>query len=69
MQTQKINLANIQGKLSREDMKKVMAGRTDGTFDCTEPGECPPRDVECRGVDYPASVSCRNGKCVYAVVC
>jgi hypothetical protein len=32
MQTQKMSLANIQGKLSRDEMKKIMAG-SDGCLD------------------------------------
>ncbi|MCV9930348.1 hypothetical protein OIU83_22000 [Flavobacterium sp. LS1R49] len=37
MKTQKISLANIQGKLSRKEMKTVMAGSTgcpSGYFPC-----------------------------------
>ncbi len=34
MQTTKMNLANIQGKLSREDMKKVMAGKDEAVGTC-----------------------------------
>ncbi len=30
METRKMSLANIQGKLSRSEMKKIMAGSGDG---------------------------------------
>lgn len=32
MKTSKMNLANIQGKLSRQEMKKIMAGSDDLCF-------------------------------------
>jgi len=35
MQTQKMSLANIQGKLSRTEMKNIMAGRS-RCDDCTQ---------------------------------
>jgi hypothetical protein len=36
MKTQKMSLANIQGKLSRDEMKKIMAGSTGcSTGPCT----------------------------------
>jgi hypothetical protein len=46
MKTQKMSLANIQGKMSRTEMKKIMAGSGGGS--CTiewgpicRPGLCP----------------------------
>jgi len=38
MQTQKISLANIQGKLSRAEMKNIMAGS--GTDSCKSGTSC-----------------------------
>ena len=35
MQTQKMSLANIKGKLSRVEMKKIMAGSDRTCFTCT----------------------------------
>ena len=35
MQTKKMSLANIQGKLSRAEMKKIMAGSGCSTSGCT----------------------------------
>ena len=45
MQTKKMSLANIQGKLSRTEMKNIMAGS--GGYSCTSP-EAP---CKCNGVD------------------
>jgi hypothetical protein len=39
MKTGKISLANVQGKLSRTEMKMVMAGR-DGYSHCANGPEC-----------------------------
>jgi hypothetical protein len=40
METKKMSLANIQGKLSRGEMKKIMAGS--GDFACAPNGaDCP----------------------------
>lgn len=38
MKTTKMSLANIQGKLSRTEMKNVMAGS--GTVACTKDSDC-----------------------------
>lgn len=44
MKTQKMSLANIQGKLSRTEMKNIMAGSgtclEDYTYDCTSNSAC-----------------------------
>lgn len=45
MQTKKMSLANIQGKLSREEMKKIMAGSGDCclseySWDCSSAKPC-----------------------------
>ena len=37
MKTTKMSLANIQGKLSRAEMKKIMAGSGDDAGDDTSP--------------------------------
>ena len=44
MQTKKMSLANIQGKLSRTEMKNIMAGSGSdscGLHHCNAPGGCP----------------------------
>jgi hypothetical protein len=42
MQTKKMNLANIQGKLSRAEMKNIMAGSGGhcDTHTCNSPDQC-----------------------------
>ncbi len=42
MKTTKMSLANIQGKLSRMEMKKIMAGSSDQCWDkpCISDTEC-----------------------------
>lgn len=40
MQTQKMSLANIQGKLSRNEMKNIMAGSGAPTYKCCIGTEC-----------------------------
>lgn len=39
METKKMNLANIQGKLSRTEMKNIMAGSSTCTYGCTDPSK------------------------------
>ena len=39
MKTQKMNLANIMGKLSRAEMKKIMAGSGE-TCNCNSKDDC-----------------------------
>lgn len=46
MQTQKMSLANIQGKLSRAEMKNIMAGSGDGTG-CFSDADCPTKSRLC----------------------
>jgi hypothetical protein len=45
MQTKKMNLANIQGRLSRNEMKRIMAG-SDSTSIC---GLGCSIDLDCKG--------------------
>ncbi len=40
MKTTKMSLANIQGKLSRTEMKSIMAGSGDGGTYCTDSAIC-----------------------------
>lgn len=40
MKTEKMSLANIQGKLSRTEMKKVMAG-SGSCKSCSKNSDCP----------------------------
>ena len=47
METQKMSLANIQGKLSRTEMKKIMAG-SGGSVNCASAGfPCGPYGATC----------------------
>jgi len=39
MKTEKMSLANIKGKLSRSEMRTVMAGSGAGCTKCTKPGQ------------------------------
>jgi len=48
MKTTKMSLANIQGKLSRADMKNIMAGSGGGT-PCTSNSDCGSRTTTCSG--------------------
>jgi hypothetical protein len=59
MQTKKMSLANIKGKLSRAEMKNIMAG-SDATCDCNSKDTC--------ASDKPYCVAC-NGSSTYAGVC
>jgi len=63
MQTQKMSLANIQGKLSRTEMKNIMAGgdktvgRETGCYRCYWTGT-----TSCSGCTYSYSTaSCTSG--------
>ncbi len=44
MQTKKMSLANIQGKLSRAEMKNIMAG---SGYNCLSVGEACTGNVQC----------------------
>jgi hypothetical protein len=46
MKTAKMSLANVQGKLTRMEMKNIMAGVDDGDSD-GEPGACVKDGEEC----------------------
>ena len=57
MQTQKMSLANIKGKLSRSEMKKIMAGSEEGCAGnaCGPHGKgtCQTAVSGCTCKDYP----------------
>jgi len=64
MQTTKMSLANIQGKLSRAEMKNIMAGLAGSctaTACCNEGGS-----ITCDGVDQCQSI---EGQTVSTVTC
>jgi len=68
MQTTKMSLANIQGKLSRTEMKNIMAGS--GTSGCGSgcSGSC---TIKCGGITYDNG-TCRSGPsgtCNCSIVC
>ena len=63
MQTKKMSLANMQGKLSRSEMKNIMAGSGSGS--CT--ASCPSASLTCTsptgscGISYwRNSITCDN---------
>ena len=41
MKTEKMSLANIQGKLSRTEMRNIMAGSGKNCPKCTKQSDCP----------------------------
>ena len=57
MQTQKMSLANIQGKLSRNEMKKIMAGSGES---CSISASC---SVFYSGNTYFGECGLLNGHC------
>ncbi len=63
MQTKKMSLANIQGKLSRTEMKNIMAGSGSGA-ECT--GSCNLSQALCSGTNYKG---CSTGPGVYDWKC
>ena len=66
MKTQKMCLANIQGKLSRTEMKNIMAGSGDGDGGCMSTGYCASGSCRVRsgriGYCY-ANGESGNGRC------
>lgn len=61
MKTQKMSLANIQGKLSRAEMKKIMAGGSGAdTCNCNSKNDC--------STETPCCVHCSGSK-TYAGIC
>ena len=63
MQTKKMSLANIQGKLSRTEMKKIMAGSGSGS-NCSD--SCS-SDSDCNGDNschHCATGDIMKGKCI-----
>ena len=54
MQTQKMSLAKIQGKLSRAEMKNIMAGSADVCVKANK--SCDPNGVKCC-----STISCVQG--------
>lgn len=65
MKTQKMSLANIEGKLSRAEMKNIMAGSGAICKSCSSDSDCDSRHV-CR-----SSSSCPDysGVCALAYWC
>lgn len=59
MKTKKISLAQIQGKLSKEEMKKIMAG-SGGTDNCNGVLMCDP-STGCGTFNC----NCKNNSCVW----
>lgn len=63
MQTKKMSLANIQGKLSRTEMKNIMAGSggcsvgcASGFYACCCSGDC-----QCHSVTDQTNYGCTSG--------
>lgn len=65
MQTQKMSLANIQGKLSSTEMKNIMAGSGSGTScNCNSKDDCPTDKPICyNGVAYNFTAGTYVGMC------
>jgi hypothetical protein len=55
MQTKKMSLANIKGKLSRAEMKQIMAGSSCG---CTSNADCEAKHCGTRCFSYNGSNVC-----------
>ena len=51
-----MSLANIQGKLSRAEMKNIMAGS--GSTPCTSDSDCAEKTITCSGIDRTAKGYC-----------
>jgi hypothetical protein len=69
MQTKKMSLANIQGKLSRSEMKNIMAGSDYGGGYCGSVGSaqnCPPHTTA-EKCDSQGRAYCKdgNGNCYF----
>jgi hypothetical protein len=60
MQTQKMSLANIQGKLSRTEMKNIMAGSATCTLYCLRIG-----GIMCGSTNGANGGSYSIGNCIY----
>ncbi len=63
MQTKKMSLANIQGKLSRAEMKNIMAGSTDlgscGNV-CDSDSQCTSRCTKCKQWGTQGNKNCAS---------
>ncbi len=70
MKQTKMSLANVQGKLSRNEMKNIMAGDAPGGGTCAAPCNmsC---FVQCGGQSTPGEcgVNQVSGKCGCSAVC
>jgi hypothetical protein len=72
MQTKKMNLADIKGKLSREEMKNVLAGtqtigggcKTKFESECSISGSGDPEDICCSGLKCEMNASGTGTICV-----
>jgi hypothetical protein len=63
MKTLKMSLANIQGKMSRLEMRNIMAGSgSDGCQDtiCTSNSDCCTTDPYCRKMANDSRSACYN---------
>ncbi len=64
MQTQKISLANIKGKLSRAEMKRIMAGIGGGsTCNCNSASDCTAYNEKCMNSCGGQKGDTYQGKC------
>jgi len=63
MKTLKMNLANIQGKMNRREMKLIMAGGSGGGCQdviCTTDKDCCTADPHCRRMNNDPRSTCYN---------
>ncbi len=67
MKTQKMSLANMQGKLTRTEMKNIMAGSGSSGCDSSCNGSC---TVSCGGIEY-TNGNCKagGGRCYCTIGC
>lgn len=70
MKTTKMNLANMQGKLSRDEMKNIMAGDAPGEKKCNSLCDSSCSKL-CRDelTDGTCDINMSTGKCNCVVVC
>jgi len=69
MQTTKMSLASIKNKLSRAEMKNIMAGSGGDNGLCITDSHCWGRWVNCGGVQIFVTPRCVNFHCTYTYVC
>lgn len=67
MKTFKMNLANIQGKITRSELRKIMAGSGGGMSNCSV--QCPGGATWPRDCGYGVDCTSNNGPTKYEICC